>query len=418
MANTAAYNKVMSNITPELCTSLVVTLIRHKHVLDQRNPTCPAWLTNKMKSLGLLVEHHYPTAAQTRVPGLTPTSNPLIIGITGNRGRPTLMFETHYDTQTIEPSSWDVDPFAGVVSDGRIYGRGTVDSKGQLAMMIAAIEAIKKAGVELSGRLILACSPDGEFGGSGWSYLADCGLADETDWIICGEATYWEENQRFQIAVAHYGSFAFQIDTLGIASHSWRDQRVGVHALWEMNKVINALDQMKITHEPWKYHEPRISLNTLGYNPHLRYGEELRCTLTGRVTVVPGMSARSVRQDIKKVLDDIQRQDGKLKYELTVTPGPTPTEVAADDLAVKSIQEATTDIHGKEPTLGLFELVYCGAPAIFTRANPGELIGKPTPITFGGGDFNLAHNGNESARVENLVQTAKIYARAILDLVG
>jgi succinyl-diaminopimelate desuccinylase len=299
--------------------------------------------------------------------------------------------------------------------DGKIYGRGTIDSKGQMAMMFAAIEAIQKSGVELKGRLVMACMPDGEFGGSGWRYMADSGWADQTDYIIGSEATYWVDRDQFQVCLAHYGQTFFEITTIGKPTHYWRPQREGVDAIWEMEKVIHALGELEFTHEPWKWFQPRLNLVGVETEAH---GFSVKCKLTGCVFVVPGMTLKSIRQDIKRALDEVKKQDGKLDYEMLVWPRWYPTEVKEDSRAVKSLLEATKAVTGKAAFTGVFELVHCGPPAIFARANPGQLFGKPEVITFGAGDFRLAHIENEYCEVKNMQDSAQIYARVALDLVG
>jgi acetylornithine deacetylase/succinyl-diaminopimelate desuccinylase-like protein len=57
-------------------------------------------------------------------------------------GKPTILLYGHYDVQPVDPVElWHSPPFEATVRDGKIYGRGTVDDKGQVLMHLAAIEA-------------------------------------------------------------------------------------------------------------------------------------------------------------------------------------------------------------------------------------------------------------------------------------
>jgi acetylornithine deacetylase/succinyl-diaminopimelate desuccinylase-like protein len=57
-------------------------------------------------------------------------------------GAPTILIYGHHDVQPEDPVDlWESPPFAGTVRDGKIYGRGSVDDKGQVLMHLAAIEA-------------------------------------------------------------------------------------------------------------------------------------------------------------------------------------------------------------------------------------------------------------------------------------
>ncbi|MEJ8572992.1 ArgE/DapE family deacylase [Microbaculum marinum] len=74
----------------------------------------------------------------------------------------------HVDVVPIgERSDWTVDPFGGEIRDGRLYGRGAVDMKSGVAACIAAARAIRKAGIELEGRLSIHTVVDEEAGGFG-----------------------------------------------------------------------------------------------------------------------------------------------------------------------------------------------------------------------------------------------------------
>jgi acetylornithine deacetylase/succinyl-diaminopimelate desuccinylase-like protein len=65
----------------------------------------------------------------------------------GARGKPTVLIYGHYDVQPVDPLElWTTPPFEASVRDGKIYGRGTVDDKGQVLMHLAALEAHLRGG--------------------------------------------------------------------------------------------------------------------------------------------------------------------------------------------------------------------------------------------------------------------------------
>ncbi|MDQ2663224.1 MAG: dipeptidase [Candidatus Eremiobacteraeota bacterium] len=74
---------------------------------------------------------------------LETAGNPLAYGEwLGAPGKPTVLIYGHYDVQPVDPVElWDSPPFEGTVRDGKIFGRGAVDDKGQVVMHMAAIEA-------------------------------------------------------------------------------------------------------------------------------------------------------------------------------------------------------------------------------------------------------------------------------------
>src|SRR5690606_7796501 len=59
----------------------------------------------------------------------------------------TLLYEAHTDVVTEgDPAAWRYDPFGAVMENGRIYGRGACDTKGNLAAAISAVHAIQRSG--------------------------------------------------------------------------------------------------------------------------------------------------------------------------------------------------------------------------------------------------------------------------------
>src|SRR5579862_4110814 len=57
--------------------------------------------------------------------------------------RPVLL-AAHADVVGVEREKWSVDPFAGVIKDGYVYGRGAIDFKGGLAVFAQAVLRIAK----------------------------------------------------------------------------------------------------------------------------------------------------------------------------------------------------------------------------------------------------------------------------------
>jgi acetylornithine deacetylase/succinyl-diaminopimelate desuccinylase-like protein len=76
-----------------------------------------------------------------------------------------LLLVAHLDVVPADKSRWTVDPFGGVVRDGYIYGRGTIDDKGMLAANLAAFIALKRSGARLNRDVIFLATADEETSG-------------------------------------------------------------------------------------------------------------------------------------------------------------------------------------------------------------------------------------------------------------
>jgi len=83
---------------------------------------------------------------------IVPTKlHPLVVGESLEQpGKPTVLFYGHYDVQPAEPLElWTSPAFEPTVRDGKLYGRGTADDKGQVHIHLKAFEALKKSGGQL-----------------------------------------------------------------------------------------------------------------------------------------------------------------------------------------------------------------------------------------------------------------------------
>jgi len=92
--------------------------------------------------------------------------NPLAYGEwLGAPGKPTVLVYGHYDVQPVDPLDlWLTPPFEGNVRDGKIFGRGAVDDKGQVVMHLAAVDAHMKARGTLPINLKIVVEGEEEIG--------------------------------------------------------------------------------------------------------------------------------------------------------------------------------------------------------------------------------------------------------------
>jgi len=88
--------------------------------------------------------------------------------------KPALVVHGHTDVVPADPANWSVDPFAGVVKDGMLWGRGAVDMKNMDAMIVSAVQDILGAGKQPSRDIVVAFFSDEENGGIfGSRYLVE-----------------------------------------------------------------------------------------------------------------------------------------------------------------------------------------------------------------------------------------------------
>ena len=146
---------------------------------------CAARLVDRMREIGL----------NARV--LETAGNPIAYGEWMNApGLPTVLIYGHYDVQPADPVElWESPPFEGTVRDGKIFGRGAVDDKGQVLMHLAAIEAHMRTRGRLPVNIKVVVEGEEEIGSpnfeSALERYADLFRADVA--VISDTAVYSED---------------------------------------------------------------------------------------------------------------------------------------------------------------------------------------------------------------------------------
>lgn len=161
----AAKSAVLASIDRDFLVGLVADLVRIPTVNPKfeanealnREPDLQAHLAGVMQSVGLETELF------DALPG-----RPNLIGHSRGTDARSLVLNGHVDVvPTGDLSLWTVDPFGGTIKDGRLYGRGALDMKAGVAAGVAAVKALRDAGVALEGWLDLHAVVDEEAGGFG-----------------------------------------------------------------------------------------------------------------------------------------------------------------------------------------------------------------------------------------------------------
>ncbi len=89
----------------------------------------------------------------------------LVARLKGSGQKEPVLLLGHLDVVTAHPGEWKFPPFEARIDDGFLYGRGSIDMKGMVAMEIAAFAKLKAEETSLAGDVILALVADEEAGG-------------------------------------------------------------------------------------------------------------------------------------------------------------------------------------------------------------------------------------------------------------
>jgi len=395
-------------ITEERCEELLREIVGIRSVVGE-DTSAHQWMTRRLGDLGMTVEQY---AVEGR-------KVPLVLGVLeGDGDGPGVLFDAHFDTVHATASDWSHDPWGAQVEDGVLYGRGAVDSKGSLVAMLVAAEAIVTSGRHRSGPVYFMSDSDGEDGFRGATLMADLGVIERIGTVWSAEAT---SNRRVEIA--YPGISTWKITAIGRTAHPTEPER-GINAITKMAKLVAAVDAGKLTLPAGdsQWFQPRVTTNAIRTLPGGGWAIPARCDVVLSVLTPPGATLGEVRDAIDAFLRELEREDGEVRFERKVLPMGAgrlwlrPGQVDPQHEGVRALTAAIRDVTGADAVVQEFNGGWVDAAELMR--DDGRGFGSPAAITFGPGDFELAHVVDEHISIAEVAQAAEVYATATLALLG
>lgn len=304
-----------------------------------------------------------------------------------------LVLSGHTDTVPCDPQLWQTDPFRLQERDNRLYGLGSCDMKGFLALAITAASA--HAGEPLRQPLIILATADEESSMSGARALVEAGRPRARAAVI-GEPT------GLRPIHLHKGMMMEGVRIQGRSGHS-SDPGLGVNALDAMHRVLGELMAFRQTLQN-RYHDgrfridrPTLNLGCIhgGDNPNRICGQ---CELEFDLRPLPGMSLDGLRNEIADRLEPLGEQLGVTLETHSLFPGIPPFENAQTRGLVALAEQLTG--HRAE------------AVAFGTEAPFLQMLGLDT-VVLGPGSIDQAHQPDEYLALDQIQPTLDILDRMI-----
>ena len=230
-------------------TELLRTLIR----INTTNPP-----GNETASANYIAQYLGKEGFKTEVIESTSGRGSVVTRLKGTGEKPSLLLLSHLDVVAANAKEWSIDPFAGEVKDGYVYGRGAYDMKSMTAIEIMVIKLLNKNHIILKGDVVLAGTADEEQGGEeGAGYL----LRNYKEKVLCpyvineggGLAFPSKNGYVFPVQSAEKGILWLKIKAKGTPGHG-STPNTADNAVLRMNKVIDKLGN---------YQPPTIYVPTL-----------------------------------------------------------------------------------------------------------------------------------------------------------
>lgn len=377
--------KLVARVDPERVNRILEDLVRFPSVNPPGGEDGIArYIADRLEKAGLTAE----------VKDVSPGRPNAVVRLDMDRPGPTLVMNSHMDV--VPPgNNWETDPFTPVRKDGRIYGRGTVDAKGPLAGMIAALEVLAGFRSQLRGSIVLQAVMDEESGSAGTRALIP-GL--KADMAIVGEPT------ACRLCTAHKGTSRSAIVVKGKSAHA-AEPEAGINAIEGAARVIEALRA---------YHaELRRRSHPLVGSPSavvtvIQGGTKGnmvpdRCEITLSRRMIPGESEQVVAQELEAIFGELRRStppvDVSIGQFFQTSGGPS--ETPESDAFVRLARRAVTDLLGRDPGLH-------GFGPNCDMAQLRGVAGVPA-FVLGPGETALSHQANEYVPIAELELVTRMY---------
>jgi succinyl-diaminopimelate desuccinylase len=340
----------------------------------------------------------------------------VIARLEGRGPGPSVHFNSHIDV--VEAGDgWSVDPFRGIVKDGRVYGRGACDMKGGLAASIIAAEAFLAVYPDFSGAIEISGTADEESGGfGGVAHLARLGYFSKprVDHVIIPEPL-----DKDRICLGHRGVWWAEIETRGEIAHGSMPF-LGDCAIRHMGAVVEAFEnelfpalELKQTAMPVVPEGARrstMNINSIhgGQTEDFKPGlpspnvpDSCRLTIDRRFLLEEDVG--EVKGEVRAILERLKRERPKFDYELRDVMEVLPTMTERGAPVVKAIAEGIRAVFGREPA-------YVISPGTYDQKHVARIGHLHDCIAYGPGRLDLAHRPDEWVGIADMVEAAKVMA--------
>jgi succinyl-diaminopimelate desuccinylase len=379
---------------------------------------CAEFIGDRLRSRGFCVE--YVHAAGTPGDDVRYPRINVIARHQGSAPGPCVHFNGHIDVVQAG-GGWTVDPFAGVVKDGKVYGRGACDMKGGLAASLIAVEALIDSDAKLPGTLEISGTVDEESGGyGGVHYLAERGWfsAPRVDHVIIPEPLNVD-----RVCIGHRGVWWAEIETHGRMAHGSMPF-LGDCAVRHMHAVVARFERdlypklaarrtdMPVVPSGARHSTLNINsihggqAETAGY-PAACVPDSCRMVIDRRLLIEESID--SVKGEVLELLDQLVKERAGFKYSIRDIFEVRPTMADRNGPVARSTAAAIRRVIGRDPE-------FICSPGTYDQKHIDRVGKLRDCIAYGPGILDLAHQPDEYVLIEDMVSSAKVMALAARSL--
>lgn len=382
---------------------------------------CAEYLGDRLKARGFEVSYHR-AEGEPGDSARYPRTN-VVARREGTKPGPCVHFNGHIDV-VAAGQGWTVDPFAAVVRDGKVYGRGACDMKGGLAAAIIAVEALLEENPDFAGALEVSGTVDEESGGyGGVGYLAKQGFFSRprVDHVIIPEPLNVD-----RVCIGHRGVWWAEVETHGRIAHGSMPflgdcavRHMGAFLQRIETELYPALAQKRTEMPvvPEGARQSTLNINSIhgGLSedfdglPAPLVPDSCRLVLDRRYLIEEDPEV--VKQEIIDLLEGLKHDREGFDYALREVLAFQPTMTDPEAPVVRAVSAAIEEVLGRPA-----EQVV--SPGTYDQKHIVRVGQLENCIAYGPGILDLAHQPDEYVGIDDMVASAKVMAAATLALLG
>lgn len=362
--------------------------------IDSQNPgiqesQATEWVGNRLSEMGLEPELQNVESGRENI----------IAAIPGDSSVPRLVLLAHLDTVPIG-GGWTEDPLGGEIKDGLIFGRGSCDMKGGVAISLGLMEALQKRKAGISGDVVFVGTVDEEAPDMlGAQKLVSDGLIRPDDQVLALEPT------GTRLRIAQMGLRWLRVNVTGRMAHAGR-AHLGIDSAHVMARIVDTLknEVAALKHEDAILGRPRFTCGTFHAGvatnvvpPSAEAFFDMR--------IVPPMSIEDVIPMVSDVGNRVIAEFPGATLDIHPLGAPRPPVRASDESKIVSALRASYEKQtGKTMPFGGDD----GHEAYTDSSMVAALTGSKSCTVFGPGSTDKAHTADEFVPIADLELVSKV----------
>jgi succinyl-diaminopimelate desuccinylase len=339
---------------------------------------CIDYLENILTSVGI----------ETSVHTFAPGRANLIARIGGSKEKPPLCFTGHVDTVPLGNAKWSVDPFAGEIIDGKLYGRGSTDMKCGVSAFVSAACGMAQQLRDSCG-VVLVITAGEETGCEGALHLARSGLLGRAGAMVVAEPT-----SNLPI-IGHKGALWLRATMTGVTAHGSMPH-LGVNAAYKAARALAILEKFQFNVAPHSHLGlPTLSVGSVHAGLNINSVPD-RAEIGIDIRSIPGLDHARIREHLSAELGE------DVSLESIVDVGSVWTDPSST--WIQSVYNEVHTLTGQDNPKPLTAPYFTDASVLMPA------YGSPPTIILGPGEAAKAHQTDEYCSVELIRQATEIYS--------